>query len=67
MLFLAFLMVAATILFYAASAFEYRGHAWADQTCASMQTLCDSPHYVAIAAIVVIAVLYIARTMKGNS
>jgi len=54
-------------LFYAASTFQYRGHDWADQTCASMQAFCDSPHYVAIAAIVVIAVLYIARTMKGNS
>lgn len=66
MLFIAFLMVALTILFYAASAFEYRGHAWADEACASMQSLCDSPHYVAIAAIVVIAALFIARTMKSS-
>jgi hypothetical protein len=66
MLFIAFIMVAATVLFYAASTFQYRGHDWADQTCASMQSLCDSPHYVAIAAITMIAILYIARTMKGS-
>lgn len=66
MLFTAFVMVALTILVYAASALEYRGHAWADEACAGVQSLCDSPHYVAIAAIVVIAVMYIARTMKSS-
>jgi uncharacterized membrane protein YidH (DUF202 family) len=66
MLFIAFVMVGLTILVYAASALEYRGHPWADEACAGVQSLCDSPHYVAIAAIVVIAIMYVMRTMKAS-
>jgi hypothetical protein len=54
-------MVAATALFYAASAFQYHGYAWADQTCAGMQVFCDSPHYVGITAVAVIAILFIVH------
>ena len=65
MLFLALMMVAATALFYAASVFQNRGYAWADQTCAGMQVFCDSPYYVGLAAIFVIAIMYIVHTLKS--
>jgi len=65
MLFLALVMVAATALFYAASAFQYHGHVWADQTCAGMQIFCDSPQLVGLAAILLIAGLYIVHTLKS--
>jgi hypothetical protein len=66
MLFLALVMVAATALFYAASAFQYHGHGWADQTCAGMQVFCDSPYYVGLAAIFVISIMYIVHTLKSS-
>jgi hypothetical protein len=65
MLFLALMAVAFTGLVYAASTLQYHGHDWADQTCAGMQVLCDSPHYVGMAAIAIIAVLYIVHTLKS--
>jgi hypothetical protein len=66
MLFLAILLVALTGWFYAAAALQQKGYAWADATCADMSELCASPHYVAIAAMIVIGVLFVIQTTKQS-
>jgi hypothetical protein len=64
MLFLALLVVALTGWVYAAAALRYKGYAWADATCSDMSALCASPHYVAIAAVVAIGVLFVIHTIR---
>ena len=66
MLFLAILLVALTGWFYAAAALQNNGYAWADATCRDMSTLCASPHYVAIAALIAIAVLFVIQIIKKS-
>jgi hypothetical protein len=66
MLFLAILLVALTVWFYAAAAFQFRGYEWFDATCRDMPTLCASPDYVAIAAVVAIVVLFVIQTLKKS-
>ena len=65
MLFVVLLMLAATGLFYAAATFQNQGYAWADQTCASLPSLCGSPYIVAIGAVAVIAIFFVME--KFNS
>jgi hypothetical protein len=65
MLFVVLLMLAATGLFYAAATYQNHGYAWADQTCASMPSLCDSPHIVAIGAVAAIVVFFVMEKMRS--
>jgi hypothetical protein len=66
MLFLAILLVALTGWFYAASALQNDGYPWADATCANIADLCASPHYIAIAALIVIGGLFVIQTIKKS-
>ncbi len=43
---LACAFLAAMAFVFAASKYEYRGYEWADNTCSSVQSLCDSPETV---------------------
>ena len=65
MLFVALLMLAATGWFYAAAAFQDQGYDWADQTCASMPSLCASPHIVAIGAVAAVVVFFVMQAMRS--
>ena len=65
MLFVVLLMLAATGLFYAAPTLQNQGYTCADQTCASMPSLCDSPHIVAIGAVAAIVVFFVMEKIKS--
>ncbi len=65
MMFIVLLMLAATGLFYAAATFQNQGYAWADQTCASMPSLCASPHIVAIGAVAAVVVFFVMERMRS--
>jgi uncharacterized membrane protein YidH (DUF202 family) len=67
MLAIAVLLVALTVWFYAAAALQFRGYDWADATCRDMPSFCASPHYVAIAAVVAIVVLFVIQTLKKSN
>jgi hypothetical protein len=67
MVVIAIMMVAATVLIYAASSLQYRGYEWADATCAYARDACASPHYVAIATVAVIGIFFVVQAMnKGE-
>jgi hypothetical protein len=66
MFFVALLLLAATGLFYGAASLQYHGYAWADQTCASAQSLCDSPHIVAIGAVAAIAIFFAMQMIRSQ-
>lgn len=61
---LATMMVAATALVYLAPMLQFRGYEWADGTCASVPDACASPHYLAIATIVVIGIFFVMQAVK---
>ncbi len=63
--FVVFIALAVTGLFYAASAYQYRGYAWADQTCEAMASFCAEPHKVAIVAVAVVTMVLIIRAVKS--
>ena len=65
MFFVALLLLAATGLFYAAAFYQNHGYAWADQTCASLQSLCDSPHTVAIGAVAAIVIFFAMQMIRS--
>jgi hypothetical protein len=65
MLLVVLIMLAATGLYYAAATFQNQGYDWADQTCASMPSLCASPHVVAIAAVATIVVFFVMEKMRS--
>ena len=65
MFFVALLLPATTGLFYAAASYQNHGHAWADQTCASMQSMCDSPYVVAVGAGVAIVIAFVMRMIRS--
>lgn len=64
MIVIAFMMVAATGLIYAASMLQYRGYGWADTTCAYAPDACASPHYVAIATVALIGAVFALEAIK---
>ena len=45
MAFLAFVTLAAGGLFFVSALYENHGYAWADETCASMPSLCEISYY----------------------
>src|SRR5262249_24556268 len=47
---LAVALIAATVLLYGASIFQYHGYAWAAQVCLITPGLCAAPHWVGLAA-----------------
>jgi hypothetical protein len=51
--------------FYAASAYQYRGYSWADQTCDAMASFCAEPHKVAIVAVAVVTMVLIIRAVRS--
>jgi hypothetical protein len=63
--FLVLITLAITGWFYAAATYQNRGHAWADQTCASMASFCDEPHKVGIVAVAVVTMFLILRVVKS--
>jgi hypothetical protein len=65
MLFVVLLMLAATGLFYAAPTLQNQGYTWADQTCASMPSLCASPHIVAMGAVAAVAVFLVMEMIRS--
>lgn len=50
--------------FYAAAAYQNRGHSWADQTCQTMASFCDEPHKVAIVAVAIVTMFLILRAVR---
>lgn len=64
MIVIAIIMVAATVLIYAASSLQYRGYEWADTTCAYARDACASPHYVAIATVALIGLFFVMRAIN---
>lgn len=67
MIILAVLLVMLTGWFYAAVALRYRGYEWADATCRDLPTFCASPHYIAIAAVLAIGLLFVIHTVKKSN
>jgi hypothetical protein len=57
--------LAVTAWFYAAAAYQNRGYSWADQTCETMASFCESPHKVAIVAVAIVTMLLIVRVVKS--
>jgi hypothetical protein len=51
--------------FYAAAAYQNRGHSWADQTCESMPSFCEEPHKVAIVAVAIVTMVLILRVVRA--
>ena len=66
MFFVTLLLLAATGLFYGAASYQNHGYAWADQTCARMQSLCGSPHIVAIGAVAAIVVFFTMQMIRSK-
>ena len=58
------MMVAATLLIYLSAALQYRGYAWADAVCAQVPDGCASPHYLAIATVIVIGIYFVGRAIN---
>jgi len=63
---IAIMMVAATALAYAASMLRYRGYDWADTTCSNLPDACASPHYLAIATVIVIGIFFVKQAINKS-
>jgi hypothetical protein len=66
MLIVALLVLAAGGWIYAAAGFQDHGYAWADQTCASVQGLCNSPNLVFGAAVAAVVILIVVHTVRSS-
>jgi hypothetical protein len=63
MAFIAYALLAAAAWLFAAAKYQNHGHAWADQTCNSLQSLCDSSSTILGGAAVAI-LLFVAMKLS---
>jgi len=66
MLVLAIISLAGGGWFYFAALSQNQGHAFADQTCASMPSFCDAPNTVLIASIVIATALFVFHLIRAS-
>jgi hypothetical protein len=65
MAYIAFLLLAAAVWFYAAADLQNHGHAWADRTCSSLPSLCNSPASILAGAAIAILLFVADRIFKA--
>ena len=49
---------------YAAAAYQNHEYVWADQTCSTISDFCKSSQKLAVIAIAVVTIFFIARVMQ---